>query len=76
MAEKQKQIAEQQLKELQASIEGMKKQKQAKLDELSTKKAEVGGNKMTNIVYLDNTKIISSLNGVVTKKFGEVGQVV
>ncbi len=76
MAEKQKQIAEQQLKELEASIEGMKKQKQAKLDELSTKKAEVGGNKMTSIVYLDNTKIISSLNGVVTKKFWEVGQVV
>lgn len=76
MAEKQKTIAEQQLKELEASIESMKKQKQAKLDELNTKKEEVGGNKMTSIVYLDNTKIISSLDGVVTKKFGEIGQVV
>lgn len=76
IAQKQKTIAEQQLKELEASIESMKKQKQAKLDELSTKKEEVWGNKMTSIVFLDNTKIISSLDGVITKKFWEIGQVV
>lgn len=76
IAKKQKQITEQQLEELYASIKSIRKQKQAKLDELNTKKEEINGNKMTSIVYLDNTKIISSIDGIVTKKFWEIGQIV
>ncbi len=69
-------ISKSQIKEIESSIESLKKQKQLKISELNTKINEAKWEKNSSIVNIDSWKIYASMSWVIIKKLAEEWQVV
>ncbi|MDD5769720.1 MAG: efflux RND transporter periplasmic adaptor subunit [Candidatus Gracilibacteria bacterium] len=76
IAQKQKDLSENSLNEVIASIEALKKQKQSALNQIETQISQVKSGKNDAGVMIENGKIISLIDGIITKKLQEVGDVV
>ncbi|MDD3794285.1 MAG: efflux RND transporter periplasmic adaptor subunit [Candidatus Gracilibacteria bacterium] len=74
--ETQTKVVSSQVDELKANIESIKKQKQAKLEELDLKITESLGQRDSASVMINSGEIRSPISGVITSKMVEVGQVI
>ncbi len=70
-----KDISEQQVKEALAGLNALKKQKSSTLAEIESKITQARGEQNTAGVMIQNTHVISPIDGVVVQKLGEVGQI-
>lgn len=76
ISKKQKELSQNGLSEILASLDSLKKQKNASLSELDTQIYQVASWKNNAWVMIENGKVISLLDGIVTKKLSEVGSIV
>ncbi|NVP17578.1 efflux RND transporter periplasmic adaptor subunit [Candidatus Gracilibacteria bacterium] len=72
----QTKVVSSQVEELKVNIESLKKQKQAKLEELDLKITESLGQRDSAGVMINSGEIRSPISGVITSKMVEVGQVI
>lgn len=76
IAKKQTELSENSLKEVKASLESLKKQKQASLSEIDTQISQVISWKSDAGVMIENGKVTSLIDGIITKKFAEVWSII
>lgn len=76
ISKKQKELSQNGLSEIVASLDSLKKQKDASLSEIDTQIYQVISWKNNAWVMIENGKVISLLDGIVTKKLSEVGSIV
>lgn len=76
IAKKQKEIAIKSLNEALAWLEALKKQKQASLSEIDAQIAQVKSGKNESGVMIENGKVISLTDWVITKKLSEVWNII
>jgi len=76
IAKKQLNISENTLQEAKAWLESLKKQKQASLAEIDTQIWQVKSGKNNAEVMIENGKVTSLIDGIVTKKLAEVGNII
>lgn len=76
IAQKQIELSQNSLEEAIAGLEALKKQKQASLSEIDTQIAQVKWGKNEAWVMIENGKVISLIDGIITKKLEEVGNVI
>ncbi len=76
ISKKQKELSENVLKEARAWLESLKKQKEAAIAEIDTQIWQVKSWKNDASVMIENGKITSLIDGVVTKKMTEVGSII
>lgn len=76
ISKKQKELSENILRESLAAIESLKKQKDASLAEIDAQIWQVKSGKNEASVMIENGKITSLIDGIVTKKIGEVGSII
>ena len=76
ISKKQKDLSIKSLNELNASIEALKKQKSSSLAEIEIKINEVIWWKKNSLVMIENAKIISLFNWIITKKYIELWSIV
>ncbi|MGE4444427.1 MAG: efflux RND transporter periplasmic adaptor subunit [Candidatus Altimarinota bacterium] len=76
IAKKQLNISENTLQEAKAGLESLKKQKQASLAEIDTQIGQVKSGKNNAEVMIENGKVTSLIDGIVTKKLAEVGNII
>lgn len=76
IAKKQKELSQNNLQEALAWLEALKKQKQASLSQIDTQIAEVKAGKNEAAVMIENGKVTSLIEWVVTQKMAEVGSVI
>jgi len=69
-------IAIEQLNEVQISLSALMKQKEVALNEIQAKIDEINGKKDLEWVIINNGKIFSPINWIVTKKIAEVWQII
>lgn len=76
ISKKQKELSENILRESLAAIESLKKQKDTSLAEIEAQIWQVKSGKNEASVMIENGKITSLIDGIVTKKIGEVGSII
>lgn len=76
ISKKQKELSENILRESLAAIASLKKQKEASLAEIDAQIWQVKSGKNEASVMIENGKITSLIDGVVTKKMIEVGSII
>lgn len=76
IAKKQKEIAIKSLNEALAWLEALKKQKQASLSEIDAQIAQVKSGKNESGVMIENGKVISLTDWIITKKLQEVWNII
>lgn len=76
VAKKQKELSQNAFQEALAWLESLKKQKQASLAEIDTQIWQVQSGKNEAWVMIENGKVTSLIDGIVTKKLVEIGSVI
>lgn len=76
IAQKQKTLSENNLNEALAGLEALKKQKQASLAQIDTQISQIKSWQNQSSVMIENGKVISLIDGIVTQKYQEVGNVI
>ncbi len=76
IAKKTRDLSQNALQEAKSSLEALKKQKQASLSEIDTQISQVKSGKNDAKVMIENGKVISLIDWIVTKKLSEVWNVV
>lgn len=76
IAKKQKELSENAFQEALAWLESLKKQKQASLTEIDAQIWQVQSGKNEAWVMIENGKVTSLIDGIVTKKLVEIGSVI
>jgi hypothetical protein len=76
IAKKQLELSQNSLEEAKIWLEALKKQKESSLQEIETQISQVKSGKADASVMIQNWKVVSLIDWVVTKKMAEVWQVV
>ncbi len=76
ISEKQKELAQNQLSEAKLAIETLKKQKESSLKQIDAEISQVKASQNDASVMIENTKIISPISWIITKKLSEIWQIV